>query len=156
MASNAFSSRNRKLTSEVWKYFHYKPSSTPGGEDKAICRTCGETLCAGGNNGTTHLWRHVDSKKCRDQAASKERQLPPPAGTESSLGGQVIVCGINVPQPNNGLRANEPVRGKAVGAAHAQFPRNTPLAASSSSQLNALDDSDVDDFINTLIADDYE
>jgi hypothetical protein len=82
----------RRLTSTVWRdYTINRPAD--GGAPTATCLACGLTLCAGSNNGTSHLHRHTKSDKCQRLAAERvelgRRQptSPPTTAAEPSSPG---------------------------------------------------------------------
>lgn len=73
--------RGSRRRSKVWQYFHL---STGGGEYTATCKRCGKTLRASSTNGTTHLWRHVWSKKCKNLQQQQVPLLPAPQAPSSA------------------------------------------------------------------------
>jgi hypothetical protein len=92
-----------KLKSSVWADFEYKVGEGGAAAATATCRWCHQTLCAGGRNGTTHLRRHTESKKCQARAEERRRQptTAPAAAAGPSLGDQealYFVDGLNIPQ----------------------------------------------------------
>jgi len=73
----------RRLTSTVWDGYTINYPAD-GGAPTATCLECRLTLCAGSNNGTSHLRRHTKSKKCQQLAAERElgrRQPTSPSTT---------------------------------------------------------------------------